>query len=184
MVITASTETTIKNLQAAYEGESNAAHKYGLFAVRAGQDGYQRVATLFRAASRAETIHAANHARVLQRLGATPAAEIHEPDVNTTAENLKVALAGEEYERDVMYPDFIREAESQHNAAAVRTFQLAMEAEAGHAALYSNAIETLENQRTATTFYVCTVCGFTTDDASLMRCLICNTPKEKFDVIN
>ena len=121
---TASNEITIKNLQAAYNGESNAAHKYRLFAVRAEEEGFRRVATLFRAASRAEQIHAANHVRVLGKMGVTPLAKIEAVDVKSTAENLKVAIAGEEYERDVMYPEFIREAESQNNAAASAHLQV------------------------------------------------------------
>jgi len=181
--ITASNEVTIKNLQAAYNGESNAAHKYRLFAVRAEEDGYRRVATLFRAAARAEQIHAANHVRVLGKMGVTPVAKIEAPEVNSTAENLKVAIAGEEYERDVMYPDFIREAESQNNAAAVRTFRFALDAEAEHAKLYTEALNNMEAQRRTTTFYVCIVCGYTTEDAMLVRCAICNSPREKFEEI-
>src|SRR5512135_398155 len=109
------TETTLKNLQTAFNGESNAAAKYAEFARQADKEGYGRVASLFRAASRAEQIHAANHAKVLEKLAAKPVAKIEPVHVGTTAENLRVAIAGEEYERDVMYPDFIQEATKQGN---------------------------------------------------------------------
>lgn len=176
-------ETTIKNLQTAYNGESNAAAKYTAFAAKADQEGYGRVASLFRAAARAEEIHAANHAAVLQKLGVKPVLKFDSPVVHSTAENLKKAIEGEEYERDVMYPEFIAEAESQKNTAAVRTFRWAREAEAEHAKLYRFALENLPQQRTQTVFYVCSFCGYTTDDADLMRCIVCNTPRERFEQV-
>lgn len=181
--IAVSNEVTIKNLQAAYNGESNAAHRYRLFADRAEEEGFLRAATLFRATARAEQIHAANHVRVLGRMGVTPLAKIEPTEVKSTSENLKAALAGEECERDAMYPEFIREAQSQNNAAAVNTFQLALDAEAVHARLYTEALNNLEAQRQKTTFYVCVVCGYTTDDANLVRCAICDAPREKFETI-
>lgn len=179
-----SSESTLKNLQIAFNGESNAAAKYAEFASKADEEGYARVASLFRAASRAENIHAANHARVISRLGATPKAKIEPVEVHSTLENLKVALAGEEYERDVMYPEFIKEAEAQNNPAAVRTFRFALEAEAEHAHLYALAIRTLEQWRTKTVFYVCVTCGYTTADVNFVRCAVCGNPKERFEPVS
>jgi rubrerythrin len=173
---------TLTNLQAAFNGESNAAVCYTAFARKADQEGYMRVAVLFRAAARAEQIHAASHAKVIAKLGATPEAKISEPVVGTTAQNLANAKKGEEYERDVMYPEFIREAEASGEAGAVRTFRLASAAEAVHAELYGNALDNLEAQRTEATFYVCPVCGEVTDDVTLKSCPICNAPAEKFEI--
>jgi rubrerythrin len=173
---------TLKNLQAAYEGESNAAVRYTAFAKKAEEDGYLRVATLFRATARAEQIHAASHAKVISNLGATPEAKISVSVVGTTAENLAEAKKGEEYERDVMYPSFIREAECGEDTSAVRTFRLASAAEAVHATLYANALENLEAQRGEAVFYVCPFCGEVADDAALRSCPICNASAEKFEV--
>ncbi|HVJ04446.1 MAG TPA: rubrerythrin family protein [Candidatus Saccharimonadales bacterium] len=173
---------TLSNLQTAFEGESNASVRYAAFAKKAEQEGYARVATLFRAAARAEQIHAATHAKVIAKFGATPQAKIAEPVVGTTAENLAAAKKGEEYERDVMYPEFIREAEDSGEAGAVRTFRLASAAEAVHADLYGNALENLEAQRVEAVFYVCPFCGEVTDDVTLRSCPICNAPAEKFEM--
>ena len=106
-----STETTLTNLQAAFNGESNAAARYAEFARKADSEGFHKAASLFRAAAWAEQIHAKNHAAVIKKMGAHPKAEIEATLAKTTAENLKAAIAGEEYERDVMYPAFIKEAE-------------------------------------------------------------------------
>lgn len=100
--------TPLENLQAAYNGESNAHAKYAAFAKKAEEEGYGAVASLFRAASRAEKIHAENHAEVIRSLGAEPVADVKTPEVKTTAENLKAAIAGETFERDVMYPAYLQ----------------------------------------------------------------------------
>jgi rubrerythrin len=67
---------TLENLQAAFNGESNARAKYLAFAAKADEEGYAPVASLFRAAAAAEAIHAESHARVIKKMGATPVANI------------------------------------------------------------------------------------------------------------
>jgi rubrerythrin len=177
----ASTSQTLANLQAAYEGESNATVKYTAFAIKAEVEGYLRAATLFRAAARAEQVHAAHHARIIKKLGGTPTAIIHPPEVNGTRENLEAAKAGEEYERDVMYPDFVNQAQAAGQKEAVRSFDLAMKAEAVHAKLYGAALADLEGQKVATIFYVCLICGEVTDKPEdTEHCPICGAVKEKF----
>ncbi len=172
---------TLLNLQAAYECESNATVKYTAFAIKAEVEGYLRAAALFRAAARAEQVHAAHHARIIKKLGATPTAVIHAPEVKSTRENLQAAKAGEEYERDIMYPSFIKEAEASGYKDAVHTFDLAMQAETVHAKLYAAALANVEAQRVPTTFYVCLVCGEVTDNPEeTEHCPICKAPKEKF----
>lgn len=177
-------DATMKNLIAAFNGESNAHVKYAAFAKKADEEGYHQAASLFRAASRAEQIHATAHAAVIRKLGGSPDAQIEMPVVASTAENLKTALAGEEYERDVMYPQFIREAEAQNQAAAVRTFTNALEAEAEHARLYSGALANLEKMKAKANYYVCPVCGYTVDQLTFERCPICKLPGEKFEIIS
>lgn len=181
---TAASGKTPANLQAAYQGESNAHVRYLAFAKKADEEGYARAASLFRAAARAEQIHAANHAAVIRKLGLTPEAKIDAPAVKSTRENLQVAIAGETYERDVMYPTFIKEAEAEKNSAALRTFQFALEAETEHARLYTETLHNLEKMKTKTAFYVCAVCGYTCETLDFDRCPVCNHPKEKFERIS
>ena len=176
---------TLENLQTAFNGESNANAKYLAFAKKADEEGYQKVASLFRAAARAEAIHFANHAEVIKKLGGTPTADIKTAEVKTTSENLKAAIEGESYERDTMYPEFIAEARASNNIDAVKTFNFAKSAEAEHAKLYSDALANLEQWKGGlATFYVCPKCGFTTADANLVKCPVDFTPKESFEAIN
>lgn len=160
--VSTSESPTLKNLQAAYNGESNAHVMYLDFAKKADEEGYKEVASLFRAAARAEEIHRDNHAKVIRDLSATPKNNITTPEVKSTQENLETAIKGESYERDTMYPQFIKQAKAEKNQAAVQTLSYAQAAEAQHAQLYAQAKNNLTAwQQAAQPFYVCTVSGET-----------------------
>lgn len=177
--------TTLDNLQAAFNGESNAYARYLAFAVKADEEGYAGVASLFRAAARAEEVHAGNHAEVIRKLGGEPKADIKKPEVKTTAENLQAAIEGESYERDTMYPEFIAKARKDRDKDAMKTFNLAKTAEAEHAKLYAAALENLASWKSAKkTFWVCSVCGYTTLTLERDKCPSCFSPKEKFEEIS
>jgi rubrerythrin len=176
---------TLDNLQAAFNGESNAKARYLAFAQKAEAEGYGKVASLFRAASRAEDIHANNHAEVIRKLGATPTADVKTAEVKSTAENLQAAIKGESYERDSMYPEFLKQAREDGNRDAVRTFNFAKEAEAEHAKLYAEASNNLAAWKTnAQPFYVCPSCGFTTATLNFEKCPVDFTPREKFIAVS
>lgn len=182
---TAFATKTLDNLQTAFNGESNANARYLAFAKQADKEGYMQAASLFRAAARAEEIHAQNHAVVIKKLGGTPQAKIETPEVKTTADNLLVAIKGEIYERDVMYPDFIKQARTERDKAAIETFNYALTAEADHAKLYTNAKENLGTMKTAgVKYYVCTICGYTTAKVDFEKCPSCFNPKEKYVAVS
>jgi len=175
---------TLDNLMAAFNGESNAHARYLAFAQKADEEGYGKAASLFRAAARAEEIHAGNHARVIKAMGGTPKATIETPDVKTTAENLQAAIAGESYERDTMYPKFLAAARLERNADAIETFNYAKTAEAEHARLYQEALDNLDSMKGAgVTYYVCAVCGYTTTNLDFAKCVSCFSPKEKYETV-
>ena len=142
--------STQENLQAAFAGESQANRKYLAFAQKAQADGYGMIAKLFRAAAAAETVHAHNHLRTLG-------------GVKTTTENLQAAIAGEAYEFQTMYPEFLATAEKEGNKPAIRSFNYANEVEKIHHTLYSKALEQLGQGQDlgAGKIWVCTVCGNT-----------------------
>jgi rubrerythrin len=188
--IVAENTTTVENLMAAFEGESNAHAKYTAFAAKADEEGLGGAASLFRAAARAEQIHASNHARVIGQLGGHAECQIHAVEVQSTLENLKTAQGGENYEIETMYPGFLAEAQEHKNTAAIRTFNWALEAEKTHSRLYGEAIALLEAGNTGSwigetmNFYVCAVCGYTSETPDEHeRCPVCNLPWEKFEVI-
>lgn len=173
--------TTLECMLAAHNGESNAHARYLAFAEKADAEGYTQVASLFRAAARAEQVHADEHARVIARLGGSAEAKIETPDVKSTRENLEAALQGERYERDTMYPEFLRIARTEGQKEAVRALNFAKTAENEHAKFYAEALADLESWKGGTrTFYVCTVCGYTALALPENKCVSCFQPKEKY----
>jgi rubrerythrin len=177
--------TTLDNLQTAYNGESNAHARYVAFASKADAEGYAQAAALFRAAARAEEIHAANHAVVIKKMGGTPTAKLEKPVVKSTKDNLEAAIKGETYERDIMYPEFLKEARASRNTDAIQTFNYAKTAEAEHAKLYGDALNNLDKMRAkGVVYYVCTVCGNTTEKLDFAKCPSCFNSKDKYVAVS
>ncbi len=159
-------KATLDNLLTAYNGESNANARYLAFAKKADEEGYGQVASLFRAAARAEHVHFEHHAAVIKELGGTPKAEIETPVVKSTKENLEAAMKGEIHESTVMYPEFLAKAEQDKIKSAVDAFEDAGAAEAVHAKWYKTAIDNLDNWKgQKKDFYVCPLCGNVVDVA-------------------
>ncbi len=182
---TPTADKTLANLQEAFNGESNAQARYLAFAEKADQEGSAKVASIFRAAARAESIHAANHAEVITSMGANPTAKVVAPTVMTTAENLKAAIEGESYERDTMYPEFIATAKAEGSKAALRSFNFAIDAEGGHARLYADALQNLKSMGgKSIELYVCPVCGRTELKLAGEKCPVCFTDNTKFIAVS
>jgi rubrerythrin len=177
--------TVLDNLMTAYNGESNAHARYEAFAKKADEEGHGPVASLFRAAARSEQVHVNNHAEVIKKMGGTPKADIKPPEVKSTKENLQAALAGETYERDTMYPDFLKLAKAKGNKDAVRTFNFSLQAETQHAKLYKEALDNLDHWKGAKKdFFVCPTCGYTVEKITFEKCPVCSTPKDKYEKIS
>jgi rubrerythrin len=177
---TAAPSKTLDNLQAAFNGESNANAKYLEFAKKADAEGFAGVAALFRAAAKAEEFHARNHADVIKKLGAEPKKEIKLPAIKTTAENVKAAFEGETYEKDTMYPGFIAEAKAAGEKDALKSFNFAIAAEVQHAKFYADAMANMQAWKAAKKFMVCPICGNTVTAVDFPKCPVCFTPGEKF----
>ena len=96
---------TIKNLESALAGESQAHIKYRYFARIARAEGFEEVAKHFEHTADQELLHAWGHLELL----------IGKP---TTKECLEKAIEGETYEFTTMYPDFKRAAEIEGNTNA------------------------------------------------------------------
>ncbi len=175
---------TIADLKAAYLGESTAHAKYVAYGKKADAEGYKAAAQLFRAAAAAEAVHAANHKRVLAKLGvANPKAGAFTQAPGATLANLKDALKGETYEKDKMYPAMIAHATAEDQSDALLSFEYAIAAERQHAELYAEAIKRLSKTTPLKPYYVCPVCGGTFRGAAPDPCPICATPTEKFKLI-
>lgn len=181
LAVPAAPGKTLDNLQAAFNGESNAHAKYAAYAEKADKEGFPSVASLFRAASKAEQVHADTHASVIKSMGAVPKADVKVPDVKSTKENLADAIKGETYERDTMYPEFIATARAERNKDALRAFTYAKTAEAEHAKMYSEDLKNLDSLKgKSQTYWVCTICGYTVPKIDFAKCPSCFNPKDKY----
>jgi len=163
---------TEKNLKDAFAGESQANRMYLAFAEKAESDGYRQIAKLFRAAAAAETVHAHAHFRVMG-------------GVKGTADNLQAAINGEGYEFQKMYPEFLKVAEAEKNAAAAVSFRNALTVEKIHHDLYSQALENFKNGKDlpGQDIFVCEVCGNTVYGHAQEKCSVCGAPRSKFTKI-
>ena len=137
---------TIENLKAAFNGESTASAKYAKFAEKAMEEGFDTVAKMFMATSKAEAVHADNHKKVLEKLGVqVEAPVIGAFEVKSTIENLGDAIQGETYEIETMYPGFIAVADSESVPDATKSFTWAVDTEKKHQQFYQNALNALSS---------------------------------------
>jgi rubrerythrin len=173
---------TLENLVAAYSGELSAKEKYLAYAVKADQEGYKKVAQLFRGAAKSEEIHAGIYAKAITEQGSVPKADVKQPVVKNTKENLEDALNGEKYESETMYPKFLEQAKIDNIKLAMIGFGGAMKVESNHKALFESALKNLKSWKKAskTGFYVCKICGNLTPDLNFAACAICGAPKTDF----
>jgi rubrerythrin len=164
--------STEENLKTAFAGESQANRKYLAFAKKAEEEGFPNIAKLFRAIAEAETVHAHNYLRILKM-------------IKSTKENLQAALNGEIYEFTEMYPDFVKIATQEGVQAAIVSFGYANQVEKIHGKLYEKALDTVGQGKDIEEkeFFVCQVCGYTTEGEAPDTCPICGAPKEKFKKI-
>ena len=88
---------TIKNLEAAFAGESQAHTKYRYFAKIAREEGFEEIAQHFEHTANQELLHSWGHLELL----------VGKP---TTKECLEMAIEGETYEYTTMYPTMQNEA--------------------------------------------------------------------------
>jgi rubrerythrin len=158
-------------LKEAFAGESQANRKYLAYAAKADQEGYPQVARLFRAAAEAETIHAHNHLRALKAIGGTK-------------ENLVDAVNGETHEFTHMYPEMIEAAKAEGHKDAERSFAYANDVEKVHAQLYQKLLDSLGSKQEDYPYYVCPVCGYTSEKEPPGTCPVCGVKGDKFKKVD
>jgi rubrerythrin len=175
---------TIKDLKEGIKGETTASAKYAAFAQKARTEKQYTIAKLFDAASKAESIHAANHTRTLNEMGEKMENVTPQFEVKTTAENLQSALEGETYEVVTMYPQFLRDATEENAPKAKKSFTWAFDTEKKHQQFYSRAITSLKSKtlnNLPAGYAVCPVCGNTFDKSKAdERCSFCYTSRSRF----
>lgn len=119
---------TRDNLMSAFAGESMANRKYLYFARVARKLGNEEVAQLFEETAHQETGHAFAHLDLLY------------PEKEMTIEKLlEIAIEGELYETNQMYPEFERIALEEGDQSAVAEFREQAEESRQHAEIFQQA---------------------------------------------
>ncbi len=125
---------TEKNLHTAFAGESEARNKYTYFASVARKEGYQQIAALFEETAANEKEHASLWFKALGGIG-------------TTAENLKAAASGENYEWTDMYAGFAKTADEEGFPELAEKFRKVAAIEKSHEERYLKLLSNVEMQR-------------------------------------
>lgn len=119
---------TDDNLQAAFAGESMANRKYLFFAKMARKLGNESVAKLFEETAHQETGHAFAHLELMY------------PESEMTVEKLlEIAIDGELYETNQMYPEFERIALEEGRTEAAQEFVEQAQESKEHAEIFEKA---------------------------------------------
>lgn len=160
---------TEDNLKAAFAGESQAHMRYLIFSKKAEAEGFPNIARLFKAISHAEQVHATNHFNALGL-------------IRGSSDNLQMAIDGETYEVNEMYPAFNAVAQLQNEKGAMQSINYALQAEKIHASMYQKAKQVVEGSKDIQlgAMFICDVCGHTVEGEAPDRCPVCGASKEKF----
>jgi len=124
---------TIKNLESALAGESQAHIKYRYFAKIAREEGFEEVARHFEHTADQELKHAWGHLELL----------VGKP---TTKECLEMAIEGETYEFTTMYPEFKATAELEGNMHAAQIAKEQIEESMEHAEQFMEVLTKAEKR--------------------------------------
>ncbi|EKD27216.1 MAG: nigerythrin [uncultured bacterium] len=174
---------TEQNLINAFGGESQAHMRYLIFVEQAKKEKYPQVARLFNAISYAEYIHAGDHYNELRHLdGGFVANSMAAFGPGDTNKNLKLAIAGEEFEIKEMYPVYIETARFQEEKNAMRSFEWSYGTEIEHKKLFEKALVAVKEKKDAELgpIHVCKVCGYTIEGELPDNCPLCKVSKDKF----
>ena len=165
---------TAANLAAAFAGESQARNKYTYFASVAKKEGYEQIAEIFLKTAENEKEHAKMWFKELGELG-------------TTAENLKAAAEGENYEWTDMYATFAKEAEEEGFTAIAAKFRMVAKIEKSHEERYLALLNNVEMQKvfekSEEIMWECRNCGHLVIGKKAPQiCPVCAHPQAFFEV--
>ena len=167
---------TEKNLMEAFAGESQARNKYTYFASKAKKDGYEQIAAIFQETADNEK----EHAKLWYKL-------LHGGEIPTTAENLKTAAEGENYEWTDMYDRMAKEAKEEGFNEIAALFEMVAKIEKEHEERYKKLLENVEGDlvfsRDGDVIWKCRNCGHIVIGKKAPEiCPVCKHAKSFFEI--
>ncbi len=166
---------TEKNLQTAFAGESQARNKYTYFASQAKKEGYEQIAAIFQETADNEKEHAKMWYKLLNG------------GVGTTAENLKDAAEGENYEWTDMYAGFAKTAREEGFEAIAKLFEGVAAIEKHHEERYRKLLKNVEDKIVFSSegdaIWQCRNCGHIVIGKEAPKvCPVCAHPQAYFQI--
>ena len=163
-----------KNLMTAFAGESEARNKYTFFASVAKKQGFEQIAALFLKTADNEKEHAKLWFKELNGIG-------------DTADNMKAAAAGENYEWTDMYDSFAKTAEEEGFPELAARFRLVGAIEKHHEERYRALLHNIETAevfaKSEVKVWECRNCGHIVVGTQAPEvCPTCNHPQSYFEV--
>ena len=167
---------TEKNLMEAFAGESQARNKYTYFASKAKKEGYEQIAAIFEETANNEKEHAKMWFKLLQG-----------GEIKSTAENLKAAAEGENYEWTDMYDRMAQEAKEEGFDHIAYLFTEVGKIEKEHEARYLKLLENVKDGKVfeagEVKIWKCRNCGHIVVGRSAPEiCPVCSHPKAYFEI--
>ena len=167
---------TEANLQAAFAGESQARNKYTYFASKAKKEGYEQIASIFLETAENEKEHAKLWFKLLEG-----------GEIGSTAENLKAAAAGENYEWTDMYASFAKEAKEEGFDKIALLFEAVGKIEKEHEERYLELLKNVEEEKIfvkdSVQVWKCRNCGHIHIGENAPKvCPVCSHPQSYFEI--
>ena len=167
---------TEKNLMEAFAGESQERNKYTYFASKAKKEGYEQIAAIFQETADNEKEHAKMWFKLLNG-----------GDIGTTAENLKAAADGENYEWTDMYAEFAKTAKEEGFTRIAYLFEEVAKIEKEHEERYLKLLENVKDGKVfeagEVKIWKCRNCGHIVVGTSAPEvCPVCSHPKAYFEI--
>jgi len=186
---------TIENLVKAFIGESQARNRYTFYAKVAKKEGFEQIAGIFLITAENEKEHASNLFRLINELKKKSDEELDEIKVEAaaptilgnTAENLKAAIAGENYENTIMYPEFADVAEKEGFPEIATRLRAIAKAEKHHEERYRKLLKQVETgtffKKEKEVWWVCRECGYIHfGKEPPEKCPSCDHPRSYFQL--
>lgn len=179
---------TEKNILTAFAGESQARNRYTYFASQARKDGFKQIEYIFQETADQEKEHAKRLFKFLEGGEAEITASFPAGVIGTTAENLKEAAAGENYEWTDMYPGFAKVAEEEGFKEIAAAFKAIAVAEKQHEKRYLDLLANVEKgtvfKKDKPVVWRCRNCGYLHEGTEAPEiCPACNHEREYFELL-
>ncbi len=188
-------KNTIQNLAKAFVGESQARNRYAIYSKIAKKEGLEQIAEIFLLTAENEREHAKWLFRLINELKKKSAENLDEVKIEVgvpttlgdTAENLKAAIAGENFEQTQMYPEFANMAEKEGLTEIAKRLRAIAIAEKHHEGRFRKLLAEVEGssvfKKEKKVYWVCRKCGYISEsEEAPEKCPSCDHPQSYFEV--